>query len=250
DSRRKVETRPCVNCNVATCDECRIHCVYQSIYETSSDPEDPAELPKFSGFVFLEPLEQPILSPYHLPLGNTTKNPCWQNPITGKGGPYHDQGYLDVPFDVDSSAPPECINDVLDLDLGQQSLISISEDSRYGTPSPVTWALCNPPEQRKILLCDICFERQAPKGPLALRPSVPLHWLPKVSGTTPIKPCHCTLRSRFLKRWLCLRCYQAECSTISQWTTTTTKEPTTSTCRCGRDAHHVLCLWCWGEVND
>ncbi|KAH7088696.1 hypothetical protein FB567DRAFT_522129, partial [Paraphoma chrysanthemicola] len=151
-----VETRPCVSCKVATCNECRIHCVYQSIYERSSDPNDPAELPNFSGFVLLEPLEQAILSPHHLPNGAAT-TPKWRDPSTSKTGPYHDQGYLDVPLQLGAVAPPECIEDVLDYDLGQQSLMSISADSRYESPSPVLSSLCRVAEARLISLCETCF---------------------------------------------------------------------------------------------
>lgn len=251
--QRSVETRPCVTCKVATCNECRVHCVYQSIHEASSDPTDPAELPNFSGFVLLEPSEQPILSPHHLISEEAYPLPHWQNPALGRGGPYHDQGYLDVPLQLDATAPPECIKDVLDFDLGRQALMSISEDSRYGSPSPVLMSLCSVVDARKIFLCDICFERDAPKGPKAMRPlhkpMPPLPWLARAAGSTPIKPCHCTLRNRFLDRWLCLHCYQKEDSTIGGCTTTIPMQ-LGAVCRCGLSAHHTLCLWCWGEVNE
>ena len=254
-TNRKVETKPCVTCKVSTCDECRVHVVYQSIHETSSDPSDPAELPNFSGFVLLQPSEQPILSPYHMAsdLEEDNELPRWGDPSLGKGGPYHDQGYLDVPLQMDAAAPPECINHVLDLDLGQQSLLSISEDSRYLSPSPVLMSLCDVVDQRKILLCDTCFESDTPNGPEAMpplhKPMPPLPWLSRPAGTAPIKACHCTLRARFLDRWLCLRCYQTEESTISACTSTFPKEQT-GLCRCNAIASHVLCLWCWGEVTE
>jgi hypothetical protein len=252
-TRGTVETRPCVACKVATCDECRAHVVYQSTYEESSDPDDLAELPNFSGFVLLHPFEHPILSPHHLPSDATRASPRWQNPSTGKHGPYHDQGFLDVPLQMDAAAPPECIEELLDLDLGQQSLTSISADSRWESPSPVFLSLCEIVDGRKVFLCETCFERDAPKGPQTMRPSnkpmPPPPWLTRPTGVSPITACHCTLRNRFLDRWLCLPCYQVETTKLDECTGTMPME-WTHLCRCNANACHTLCLWCWGEVTE
>ncbi|KAH9882034.1 hypothetical protein J1614_001205 [Plenodomus biglobosus] len=112
---RRVETRPCVGCRVNTCDECRIHCVYQSIYEESCEED---ELPNFSGFVMLNASEVPILSPNHLNSNGTS----WQDPSKHEGRPYHDQGFIDLPFDEKDYGPPECVENILSLDLGINSL--------------------------------------------------------------------------------------------------------------------------------
>ncbi|KAF2029616.1 hypothetical protein EK21DRAFT_100998 [Setomelanomma holmii] len=237
-TQRQVETRPCVSCKVATCNECRIHCVYQSIYEKSSDPEDPAELPNFSGFVLLEPLEQPILSPHHLS-DLVAACPRWQDPGAGYDGPHHDQGHLDVPLQLSVDAPPECIDDVLERDLSQRLLMSISADSRYGSPSPVLSSICRVTEARLLFLCNACFGQGTPKGPMAT-------W-PQFITRSRIAECHCTLKKRFLDRWLCLRCYLHEDSAITVFTSFM---PTRDTglCLCGGVACHTVCLWCWGSL--
>lgn len=250
DRRRAVDTRPCSNCNVATCDECRIHCVYQSIYEASSDPTDLAELPNFSGFVLLEPSEQPILSPHHLLSDESASVERWKNPSKSNVGPYHDQGHLDVALEEDSTAPPESIKKLLDMNLGKESLTTLSNSSFYDSPSPVVRSLCRVTEARKVFLCDGCFDRDAPKGPESLHPPAKaLPWLKQASTKISMGTCECTLRQRFLDRWLCVGCYQKEEETISQFTVSTPMEQT-GLCRCGSDARHAVCLWCWGEVND
>jgi hypothetical protein len=250
--KRMVETRPCAACNVATCDECRVHCVYQTIYQAPSDPNDSTELPCFSGFALLEPYEQPILTPHHLPTHDSNAKPRWQDPSTSSSGPYHDQGYLDVPLEMDDAAPPEPIEDLLDLDLGQQSLMLTSEESRYGYPSPVLKSICRVVDARKTFLCELCFDK-APNGPAATIPlgdsMTSLSWLPRTVNSSPIKACHCTLRNRFLDRWLCLRCYQNE-QTIIEACASKRRMEEIGMCHCGWVARHILCIWCWGEVTE
>ncbi|KAF5845197.1 hypothetical protein GGP41_001265 [Bipolaris sorokiniana] len=107
------ESRPCTNCKVTTCNECRIHCVYQSIFEKPCEDD---ELPNYSGFILLSPSEIPILSPHHLKDNLTT--PQWQAPSPATSAPYHDQGFIDVPLEEESFGPPECVDDFLNLNLG------------------------------------------------------------------------------------------------------------------------------------
>jgi hypothetical protein len=247
-SGHEVETKPCITCKVATCDECRIHCVYQSIFEASSDP---TELPNFSGFVLLQPQEHTILSPHHLASNHASTFPHWQDPSTGGGGPYHDQGYLDAPLESAATASPVCIEDILDLDLGQHSLLSLPGDSRGLIPSPVLQSLCEVVEARKIYLCDSCFENHASSGPAALLSSdqsTTLPWLLTMTPGMPLKQCVCTLRSRILDRWLCLRCYAAEEDAIESFRYALPTEPM-GYCCCARNVRRSICLWCWGEVK-
>jgi hypothetical protein len=242
---RKVESRPCIRCKGTTCNECRIHCVYQSIYEASAEED---ELPEFGGFVLLEPAQVNILSPHHLQPDDAACR--WQDPMMSVEGPYHDQGFLDLPLESIHYGPPERIETILDLDLGQYSLTTFSASSHFGNPSPVFRALCEAIDVRKLDLCFACFESQAPKGPGALHPALPqLTWLETAQATGPIQPCHCTLRKHIVDRWVCLRCYEGEVHAMTQATSTPCRK--TGLCRCGsHDTMHTLCMWCWGEVTE
>lgn len=250
-SVQHIESRPCISCKVTTCDECRIHCVYQSIYETPSDPED---LPNFSGFVLLDPFEVAILSPDHLPSdpapASTIQLPQWRNRAADpSAGPYHDQGFLDMPLEVDQPGNPEKISDVLDVDLGLHSLTTWSGNSQFGFPSPVLRTLCSVAEQRKLFLCGPCSE-DALQGPKAVEPALPrLPWLDSKSGSLTSrapKECHCSLRSRILDRWQCVKCYDSEQSTINAIYSSAPGPQ----CRCGALACKTVCMWCWGEVAE
>lgn len=253
--RQNIETRPCVSCKVTTCDECRIHCVYQSIFETPSDPQG---LPNFSGFVLLNPPEVTILSPHHLP---HELLPCeaahlapWRNrAIDCAAGPYHDEGFLDMSLESDESGTPEKIRDVLEVDLGHVSLTTWSASSQFGFPSPVLRSLCDVAEKRKISLCKHCSQ-DALKGYQSIGPALPiLPWLSdnKNSCTSgkALNKCHCSLRSRILDRWQCVRCYENEDS-ILQSIHSPAPTPTSRRCRCGLSAQKTVCMWCWGEVTE
>ncbi|KAH7398529.1 hypothetical protein BKA66DRAFT_206039 [Pyrenochaeta sp. MPI-SDFR-AT-0127] len=222
-----VESRPCVSCKVTTCNECRIHCVYQSNYEAPSDLD---ELPSFSGFVLLTPREVPILSPQHLAaFDSQSSGPPWQNPSKGLNGPYHDQGFIDVPFDDNTFGPPEFVEDILNLDLGQHSL-GVSISSNVPAPSPVLKAFHQITEQRKRQFCDACLPPT-----LAKRREGSQYML-----------CHCSLRKHFLDRWLCLRCYEMEEIAISK-----AYPAHIERCGCAQNSSdRVVCLWCSGVVPE
>ncbi|KAF1923871.1 uncharacterized protein M421DRAFT_425369 [Didymella exigua CBS 183.55] len=243
-SRRSIAERPCVTCRVTTCDECRIHCVYQSIYETPADPE---ELPNFSGFVLLDSLECAILSPHHL-FTEDVDLPQWQDRASDAAvGPYHDQGFLDMPLEIDQPGRPEKISDVLDVDLGLNSLTKWSGNSQFGFPSPVLQVLCNVAEERMLLLCKCCFD-EAPKGYKGLKPELPkLSWLSPNMNQEVLKECHCSMRSHVLDRWQCVKCYDNEVSLI-KGVHSEAPRPETWSCRCGLDAERIVCMWCWGEI--
>ena len=216
------ECRPCSRCKVSTCDECRIHCVYQSIYETPCDED---ELPNFSGFILLSPSEIPILSPHHMSSDHSA--PEWESPAHGSSAPHHDQGYIDVPFEEDSFGLPECVEELLELDLGSHTLAA-SASSNVVHPSPVLRALYQATEQRKRWFCNDCLPKDGSDSRRSLQDS----------------QCQCTLRNRFLDRWLCLRCYEAEETDLD-----TMFAEHKEHCACGRQAGNKTCLWCWGEVT-
>ncbi|KAH6613875.1 hypothetical protein C7974DRAFT_65980 [Boeremia exigua] len=247
--RHSIESRPCISCKLTTCDECRIHCVFQSIHESPSDPED---LPNFSGFVLLEQYEVGILSPRHLDHDEALHPPAWQNRATdATAGPYHDQGYLDLPLQFDEVGTPEKISDVINVDLGYHSLTTWSGNSQYGFPSPVLRSLCNTTEQRILYLCKHCLT-DASDGYKALEPPLPyLPWLdtPMDEHHTPLKQCHCSLRSRILDRWQCVKCYAKEASTI-ETLHNGVPAPNIPQCGCGRPADKPVCMWCWGEIAE
>lgn len=218
---QSVETRPCVQCRVNTCDECRIHCVYQSIYEA---PVEEDELPNFSGFVMLDAPEVPILSPNHL---NAHGAP-WQDPSQQKVAPYHDSGFIDLPFDEQEYGPPECVESILSVDLGEDSL-ALSVPSNVSSPSPVLRAFHNTALQRRRWFCRDCLPQQA---------------ITRKRNGAQDDSCHCTLQSRFLDRWLCLRCYEKEEDAIAN------RFPANKTsCGCGCRFGRAMCTWCWGEIR-
>jgi hypothetical protein len=251
-SGRHIRSQPCISCKVTTCDECRIHCVYQSIYEAPSDPED---LPNFSGFVLLDPLEVAILSPNHLPSELASSEASnllqWRNRAADtSAGPYHDQGFLDMPLEIDQPGNPEKISDVLDVDLGLNSLTTWSGNSQFGFPSPVLRTLCRVAEERKLFMCEVCFDH-ASDGPKALKPSLPrLPWLiDRSEGAIKNfhKQCHCTLRSRVLDRWQCIKCFDSEDSIIKD-IHNCAPSAEVRRCRCEAPTRKTVCMWCWSEI--
>ncbi|KAJ4990494.1 hypothetical protein SVAN01_03941 [Stagonosporopsis vannaccii] len=250
--RHSIESRSCVSCKVTTCDECRIHCVYQSIYEA---PADPGDLPNFSGFVMLDPFEVGILSPHHLAsepeLSEAASLPKWRDRATNAtAGPYHDQGFLDVPLQFEQGGTPEKISDVINLDLGYNSLTAWSGTSQFGFPSPVLRSLCTTAEQRKLFLCEWCFT-DARKGYNALSPKLPkLSWLDgAIEGFAKeaLQECHCSLRTHVLDRWQCIKCFGKEESIIEN-IHSMAPDSQYQECRCGQPASKIVCMWCWGEV--
>lgn len=216
------ESHPCENCKITTCNECRIHCVYQSIFERPCDDD---ELPNYSGFIMLSPSEVPILSPHHL--GDDPAAPQWQAPSPGTVPPYHDQGLIDVPLEEESFGPPESVDDFLDLDLGTHTFAG-SVSSNVAHPSPVLRTLYQTAEGRKRRFCD----KHLPPG------------IPKQREDSSVYRCECSLRRRFLDRWLCLRCYEKEEITLSH-----TYADHVAHCCCGSTRCREICMWCFGEIS-
>jgi hypothetical protein len=203
---RCVETRPCVKCRVATCDECRIHCVYQSNFENSCDT--------------------PILSPHHLAPDEAT--PRWQDPSIGLAEPYHDQGFIDAPFEDDAFGPPEDVRALLDIDLGRHELAG-SALSNVLDPSPVLRALHQATEQRKRRFCNTCLPPDLAQRRQTAQPAL----------------CQCTLRKQYLDRWLCIRCYEIEEAAIAKVYPEHHQQ-----CSCGQQLGDVTCLWCYHSLPD
>ena len=102
------KSRPCDACSHTTCDECRIHCVFNSTIEPTEDQD---ELPTYSGFVLLDPIDMGILTFAHLGYSDSTT-------IT----PYHDRGFLDGPWESEHASYPEDISDIIDFPIGRSPL--------------------------------------------------------------------------------------------------------------------------------
>lgn len=223
EPNHNIESRPCMDCKVTTCDECRIHCVYQSIIEKPCSED---EIASYSGFVLLSPYEVPILSHHHLYNNTEGSVPRWQDPSNGLCQKYHDQGFIDVPLEFDAYGPPEFVQDILDLDLGQNSF-AMSTSSNVPNPSPVLKAFYSGTEQRKRWFCNACLPSSFAK---------PL-------DASQQKVCECTLRKHVLDRWLCLRCYQKEVAAFEN-----TYLANTEKCACGKPSDSIICLWCESAV--
>lgn len=227
DLNREVESRPCTSCKRTTCDECRVHCVYQSHYQP---PDEPDELPNFSGFALLSSQEMGIISPLHLGRNDTAS---WVDASATRSKPHHDQGFLDLPLEAGVYAAPESVAEILDFNLGSGPLqFSRSSDSPH--PSPVLQPFWDVTEQRKRSFCGRCFLRECES----------------ISNGYP-KECQCTLRARFLDRWLCLCCYRREISADKKFSRGA-KLLSPAACSCGRsfqsEAARIVCLWCRGEA--
>jgi hypothetical protein len=218
-----VESQPCVSCSKTTCNECRIHCVYQSIIQPLEDPDDPDEQPNLSGFAMLHPHEMGILGPKHF-ANSDMINDLGQIPWAA---PFHDQGILDMPLSDSISAAPEVIKHIITTNLGQHSLDEI-QASGPNRPSSVIRPFWEVSERRKRYVCGDCCS----------------------AITT--KQCNCTLEKRFLDRWLCLNCYIKECEEDAKASNNRDGPP--KRCHCGqrldKATARVLCLWCSGNAEN
>jgi hypothetical protein len=221
-----MESQSCFSCGVTTCDECRIHCVYQSIFQL---PDEDDELPNFSGFVLLNRAEMGILSPAHL--GSTGANARWDCKT------HHDIGILDSPLEAAVTGTPESIDEIINTDLGTGQL-KVTYASNLPHPSPTIQAFWEVTEERKRLVCNDCFEKQAD------------------AQHDVYQQCHCTLKSRFLDRWLCLKCYQAE-EMAQKWNEQSNPDASLDAtpiihCSCGQRINEsdsrLICSWCDGEI--
>ncbi|KAF2010135.1 hypothetical protein BU24DRAFT_71491 [Aaosphaeria arxii CBS 175.79] len=224
---RKVESRPCVKCKVTTCDECRIHCVYQSIRHPADEPD---EFDNYSGFVLLDETEMGVLSHSHMFANDDLPNGA------ARWGelPHHDQGFLDIPLDSPTFVSPVEIEELISMDLGMRP-IAAEVSSGIAHPSSILRAFWDITEKRKRPCCKTCLSNFVRRG----------------DKTHTV--CDCTLKSQFLDRWLCLRCYQLEQKTVEESTEGVADE-LSGLCNCGEtlddETERVICLWCYGEVTN
>jgi hypothetical protein len=103
--------------------------------------------------------------------------------------PHHDQGRFHAPLHVNAIADPEPLDRILDTNLGQHDITPWGRTSEPFDGDNVVGIFQAMADSRKELLCSECV---------------------KDRGLTMSAPCSCTLRKRFLDRWLCFPCYLEE----------------------------------------
>lgn len=236
---KAVDTNPCARCSHATCDECRIHCVFNSTIEPAEDED---ELPTYSGFALLDSADMGILTPAHLNCSGSAPT-----------SPYHDRGFLDAPWTSQQHAAPEELSEVMDFPIGDRPL-RLADNSTARHPSCVIKAFWEYSEgksmvhhlvkarqvddwtERKLRLCEPCWETRRSRD-----------------------MCRCTIRRRVLGRWLCLECFYQESQAIKDVTREQMHTGSTDgicyiRCHCGdifdESACRIECLWCRGEVRE
>jgi hypothetical protein len=222
----QVPARPCTACKHMTCDECRIHCVFQTTWQAAETYE---EVPTMTGFALLSSQEMGILTPFAL--GVDDRATRLQQEIVGLSVPYHDEGYLEAPLTSDIYANPESIDEIIDFALGRASL-RLSDESTAPHPSSVIRPFWEVTEERKWSICPNCVEE----------------WR---KGAEDIH-CRCTLREHFVSRWLCLPCYKQEVEATRQLAIPSAPKKGSSACNnCGdrfdTQSLRTMCTWCLGE---
>lgn len=177
----RIEHRPCVSCGVNTCDECRIHVTYQLMLE---EPGLGDRL-WWAGFAFLDPS---VISFFPPTVGDTS---TWYLPHLET---HNDEGSIHIPFSIPiqaaAAADPEPIERLLDVDLGRHKLSSSGRVTAPYQGWNVIALLNTVVLSRKEYICEDCFE--------------------ELEAGEPNNMCGCTLRDRFVDRWVCLPCYKAE----------------------------------------
>lgn len=218
------ESRPCADCGINTCNECRIHVTYQVSIE------DPGLLGHrwWAGYVLTNRLPHVIYPP------RGPKKFDWYLPVA-ESTPHHDEGRLHLNLQNDRLADPAPLDRILDVNLGLEKLGPYGR-TRY--PYDCVGALGGLHEcetNRIELICQSCFVSLAKKG-----------W----------KTCSCTFRKRFVDRWTCLPCHMKE--TVGDQRSITKdnghyQHPRYDPrCQCGsvRMFKAMLCKWCKGRVGE
>jgi hypothetical protein len=153
--------------------------------------------------------------------------------------PLHDQGRFHIPLDIPAVGDPEPIDRILDINLGRRHHINPLGRTEFPYDGQHMVSFLNMVvARRKWLVCEPCYKQHQKQG----------H-----------SQCSCTLRKRFLDRWVCIPCYFEE-----------EKADLVMRCRSVVDddsahGHHhvcgaceadfpddsepkVLCNWCKGEI--
>jgi hypothetical protein len=221
---KSVESRPCVQCHRVVCNNCRIHCTYSLGYKSVDDQQlagRERELGPQDGAYYIV-LNNPFLEALKEPHDDKTKDLTILHP--------HDKG-VDPDRNVD-------IENVITQNLGMESeLVSYpSKMQRF---------------YNRLRSRYVCRDCHATHGEGMT-----------VAGLGP-KPgnfyCSCTLKNRFLDRWLCLPCHDADMDDDFEHAMQLVSclESMVSMCACGVQFtasangpgnRKEICSWCEGEV--
>lgn len=213
-------SKPCVECGINTCDECRIHIMYQVFME------DPGldNHRWWAGYLFafrnpttLYPPQGPDKASWYLP--------------ADLARPHHDQGRLHIPLHVNAIADPEPLDRLLDTNLGTHHLTPWGRTTVPFEGMNVIGILSMVASSRKQATCQACFDSLYVGSP---------------------EPCSCTLRKRFLDRWVCMACH------IADWERVCDDENPSSSptcCHCGdviaeEEDYAPTCSWCDAPVGE
>jgi hypothetical protein len=222
------ESRPCAKCAVNTCDECRIHVLYNFLTEDSGFDQRRW----WAGFCFLQPEAIAVYPP------KNSEEDAWHLPIKDMK-PLHDQGRIHIPLNIIAIGDPEPLQRILDLDLGTHQFIEPIGRTQYPYSGvQIVSSLNMIVNKRKDLTCPSCYQERWKKG---------------------LARCSCTLRKRFLHRWLCATCYIQEDRADEDLRCHTpiadeVGEGHSHVCGCGAEFTSeaelkVMCNWCKGEVQ-
>jgi hypothetical protein len=223
-----VDSHPCIECGINTCDECRIHMLYQvSVEDKGLDNHR-----WWSGYVMSTPVPFAIYPP------KGGDNPSWYLPVDMMK-PHHDQGRLHIPLHIDSIADPEPLDRILDVDLGRGYICPYGRFSPPYDGIQLVSVFNMVARARKEMLCIPCFDKQLKDG----------H-----------PPCSCTFRKRFLDRWVCMPCHMRQVSSDNDLEKRLLVDRHSGrivarTCRCNAtfnevDDYRTICNWCNGEIHD
>jgi hypothetical protein len=226
-----VPSRPCVDCGVNTCDECRTHVVYQVyMQELGLDKR------RWWAGHFLN-----VRTPFAIypPKGVDVDESTWHLPADLTKS-HHDQGRIHIPLHIASIADPEPLDRILDTNLGRRHVTPAGRTDMPYEGDQLVAFFEMVAHGRRELVCTPCFNlhQEAKKNPAR---------------------CSCTFRKRFLDRWLCIPCHETEAARDEKLlerllVDTETGHVHARSCRCGDRitccaGYKIICNWCDGQVE-
>ncbi|KAF1839317.1 hypothetical protein BDW02DRAFT_147929 [Decorospora gaudefroyi] len=210
-----IESRPCAECGVNTCDECRIHVFYNYL------TEDPGldQRRWWAGFLLQRSLE-PAYPPKNM-------DDSARHSLVKDMKSLHHQDRFHISLSIWRTGT-QCIDRILDLNLGRlHDDTHPVEDFDLGG-NDIFMFLDWTANMRKERLCTSCIQKQRKKG---------------------LPACSCTLRKQFIDRWVCIHCYKK--GTVAD---SAMRGHDYHLCRCGKKlsgkiVHEAICNWCKGEIS-